>query len=102
MERRASADPEFGAALEAAHVRYSAERDAAIPEGMSPRPTGGVAGVRLGVKCLHAHYADHTAGNANPVGAVTAPWVEPLDCASGCVVETDGGVVANPQWSEPR
>jgi uncharacterized protein len=102
MERRANADSEFGAALEEAHARYSAERDAEIPEGATPRPTGGVAGVRLGVKCLHAHYADHAVGNANPVGEVTAPWVEPLDCTSACVVETPDGVIANPRWSEPR
>ncbi|HYD09382.1 MAG TPA: DUF501 domain-containing protein, partial [Acidimicrobiales bacterium] len=41
-----------------AHRRYAAERDAAIPPTWDgPRPSGGVAGTRKGVKCLHAHYA---------------------------------------------
>jgi len=57
------------AELAAAHARYAAERDAAIPPGhVGPRPTGGVAGTRRGVKCLHAHYAWHLAGGDDPVG----------------------------------
>ena len=59
-------------ALEAAHARYAAERDAALPAGHTgPRPAGGVGGTRRGVKCLHAHYAWHLAGGADPVGV----WV---------------------------
>ena len=55
--------------LAAAHVRYAAERDSAIPGGWAgPRPSGGVAGTRLGVKCLHAHYAWYLAGGDDPVG----------------------------------
>ena len=55
-----------------AHRRYAAERDALIPRDHDgPRPTGGVAGTRRGVKCLHAHYAWHLAGGDDPVGA----WV---------------------------
>ena len=102
MERRALADAAFGVALEEAHARYRSERDALVPEGAEPRPSGGVAGVRTGVKCLHAHYADHAAGNANPVGEVTAPWVEPLDCAMPCVVEGAQGAELNRRWAEPR
>ncbi len=98
MDRRAGIDASFRAALEAAHRRYASERDEQVPPGSDPAPTGGVAGSRGGVKCLHAHYADHAAGNANPVGAVVAPWVEPLDCDEACVV----GGVRNPDWSEPR
>ena len=53
----------------AAHLRYAAERDAAIPDGHTgPRPSGGVAGTRQGVKCLHAHYAYHLAGGDDAVG----------------------------------
>jgi uncharacterized protein len=55
--------------LGAAHLRYAAERDAAVPgrwEG--PRPAGGVGGTRQGVKCLHAHYAWYLAGGDDPVG----------------------------------
>lgn len=52
-----------------AHARYAAERDAAIPAGHTgPRPSGGVAGTREGVKCLHAHYAWYLAGGDDPVG----------------------------------
>lgn len=63
-------DPEE---LQRAHDRYAAERDAALPPGhRGPRPTGGVGGTRIGVKCLHAHYAWHLAGGDDPVGR----WVD--------------------------
>jgi hypothetical protein len=62
----AAVDPE---ALAAAHARYAAEREAAVPAGHSgPRPSGGVGGTRRGVKCLHAHYAWYLAGGDDPVG----------------------------------
>jgi hypothetical protein len=62
----AAVDPEL---LAAAHHRYAAERDAAVPPGHTgPRPTGGVGGTRQGVKCLHAHYAWYLAGGDDPVG----------------------------------
>jgi hypothetical protein len=52
-----------------AHRRYALERDADIPATHTgPRPHGGVAGTRTGVKCLHAHYAWHLAGGDDPVG----------------------------------
>lgn len=55
--------------LARAHARYAAERDAAIPAGYTgPRPSGGVGGTRVGVKCLHAHLAWHLAGGDDPVG----------------------------------
>jgi uncharacterized protein len=55
--------------IAAAHARYAAERDAAIrSDHTGPRPSGGVAGTREGVKCLHAHYAYHLAGGDDPVG----------------------------------
>lgn len=98
MDRHAGADAEFGAALQAAHVRYAAERDAAVPSGAHPAPSGGVAGATGGIKCLHAHYADHAAGNTNPVGELVAPWIEPLDCTVPCVIEG----ASNPRWREPK
>ena len=62
----AAIDP---ATLAAAHARYATERDAAIPaDHVGPRPSGGVGGTRIGVKCLHAHYAWHLAGGDDPVG----------------------------------
>ena len=102
MEWRADHVSEFGAALEAAHTRYAAERDALVPPDAEHRPTGGVAGTRVGVKCLHAHYADHRAGNDNPVGALVEPWVEPFGCVEPCVIPAGEGAVNNPAWSEPR
>ena len=61
------------AEIAAAHQRYAAERDAHLPVGFTgPRPSGGVGGTRLGVKCLHAHYGYFLAGGDDPVGR----WVE--------------------------
>ena len=62
----AAVDP---AEVARAHARHAAERDAALPPGYTgPRPSGGVAGTRQGVKCLHAHYAWHLAGGDDPIG----------------------------------
>ena len=59
-------------AIAAAHERYRAEREAELPVGWEgPRPSGGVGGTRVGIKCLHAHYAWFLAGGDDPVGA----WV---------------------------
>ena len=102
VERRAAADVGFAGRLEEAHRRYAAERDAALVGEPEPRPSGGVGGSRAGVKCLHAHYADHAAGNDNPVGEAVAPWVEPLDCAEPCVVDVAGRAVTNSRWREPK
>ncbi len=56
-------------ALAAAHRRAAAERESALPAGWKgPRPSGGVGGTRIGVKCLHCHYADFLAGTGDPVG----------------------------------
>lgn len=102
MTRKALDDGEFAARLAAADERYAADRDAAVPPGAAPAPEGGVGGaVGRGVKCLHAHYADHAAGGDNPVGEAVAPWVEPLDCLVPCVAEVDGEVAPNPAWREP-
>jgi hypothetical protein len=63
--------------LLAAHQAYATERDAHIPTQHSgPRPYGGVAGTRRGVKCLHAHYASWLVGNADPVGRWVATQLE--------------------------
>ena len=65
-QAEASVDP---AELAAAHARYAAEREGALPPGWAgPRPSGGVGGTRRGVKCLHAHYAWYLAGGDDPVG----------------------------------
>src|SRR5262245_27789283 len=55
--------------IAAAHRAYAIERDAEIPQShRGPRPSGGVGGTRVGVKCLHAHVAWFLAGGADPVG----------------------------------
>ena len=55
--------------IAAAHDRYATERDALIPaDHTGPRPFGGVAGTRIGVKCLHAHFGWWLAGGNDPVG----------------------------------
>jgi hypothetical protein len=66
--------------LAAAHERYAAERDAALPHDHDgPVPTGGVGGTRSGVKCLHAHYAWYLAGGDDPVGRWVAARLETID-----------------------
>lgn len=104
MEERARADPGFDRRLTAAHERYRTERDELIPEGATHRPSGGVAGASVGVKCLHAHYADYAAGAVaseprdNPVGELVAAEIEPLDCTVPCVMDNRRNV----EWVEPR
>jgi hypothetical protein len=79
-----------------------AERDALVAaDAPAALPSGGIGGTREGVKCLHAQYADHAAGNDNPIGELTAHQIEPLDCTVPCVVAVDGEVGANPDWVEP-
>ncbi|UCH48473.1 MAG: DUF501 domain-containing protein [Betaproteobacteria bacterium] len=81
--RRAS-DMVDAAELAAAHARYAAERDAAIPAGYAgPVPYGGVGGTRHGVKCLHAHYAWYLAGGDDPVGSWVAEQLAPSAGTAG-------------------
>lgn len=87
--RRAEAEIS-GVEIAAAHARYAADRDAAIPADHSgPRPSAGVGGTREGVKCLHAHLAFHLAGGDDAVGR----WVAAL-LASGA---GSGGRTAPPE-----
>jgi exopolyphosphatase/guanosine-5'-triphosphate,3'-diphosphate pyrophosphatase len=72
---RAERDPAFAEALERAHSEYAEERARDLAES---RDWGGVGGTRRGVKCLHAHYANHLAGGDDPVGAEVATQVEPI------------------------
>lgn len=65
-QAEAAVDPEV---LAAAHAAYAAERDGAVSvDHVGPRPSGGVGGTRKGVKCLHAHLANHLATGDDPVG----------------------------------
>jgi hypothetical protein len=71
---QAAVDPDV---LQAAHDTYAAERDGEIPRSRpGPRPSGGVGGTRVGVKCLHAHYAFFLAGGDDPVGHWTHSQLE--------------------------
>lgn len=73
-QAEAEVDPEE---LQEAHQRYAAERDSLLPPGYEGhRPSGGVAGTRTGVKCLHAHYAWLLAGGDDPVGRWVAEHLE--------------------------
>lgn len=64
------AEAEIGLdALAVVHDRYAAEREQQIPrEHVGARPSGGVGGTRVGVKCLHAHYAHWLVLGDDPVG----------------------------------
>lgn len=102
-DRDIADNPALLAAWEVAMERYQRERDERIPVGWEgPRPSGGIAGSRHGVKCLHAQYADTAGGNENPIGARVAEAIEPLDCQVPCVAPVDGVLARNPMWGEPR
>lgn len=89
-ERRLESDAALARDMVAAHERYR--------EARGGSHAGGIAGIRgEGLKCLHAHFAHHHAGGANPVGRGVGEIVEPLDCSSPCV--TDGA--RDPAWREP-
>jgi exopolyphosphatase / guanosine-5'-triphosphate,3'-diphosphate pyrophosphatase len=88
---RAREDRGFGVALEEAHRAYAEERGRWAPQA---RRWGGVGGSRTGVKCLHAHYANHVAGGKDPVGSWVAGRVEPVheqEDRSGRVAAVDIG-----------
>lgn len=96
-------DPDLAGSFAEAMSRYESDRDRLIPsDWRGPRPSGGIAGSRGGVKCLHAQYADSAAGNENPIGADVATRIEPLDCTVPCVISTGEGAERNEEWTEPR
>ncbi len=67
-------------AIAVVHDAYRADRDATLPaDHLGPFPTGGVGGTRIGVKCLHAHYAYLLAGGDDPVGR----WIDDQLRATG-------------------
>ncbi|CAN5527441.1 DUF501 domain-containing protein [soil metagenome] len=67
-----------------AHDAYAADRDADLPEDWTgPRPSAGVGGTRVGVKCLHAHYGWWLAGGPDPVGAWVAEHLAAGDGDAG-------------------
>ncbi len=54
--------------LRATHEEYARRRQALVSRHDAVAPSGGVAGTRRGVKCLHAHLANFLVGAADPVG----------------------------------
>jgi exopolyphosphatase/guanosine-5'-triphosphate,3'-diphosphate pyrophosphatase len=75
LEDRIGDDPSFARNVELAHREYARERGRWLAEAEA---WGGVGGTGRGVKCLHAHYANHVAGGDDPVGAWVAERVEPV------------------------
>jgi exopolyphosphatase/guanosine-5'-triphosphate,3'-diphosphate pyrophosphatase len=75
LNERYEADPEFHRALDETHRAYANERGR-FSDGADA--WGGVGGTRVGLKCLHAHYAYHLAGGKDPVGSWVAERVEPV------------------------
>ncbi len=85
LNRRAEDEPDLADGLARAHEGYARERARGHP---AARSFGGVGGTRTGVKCLHAHYANHLAGGDDVVGAWVAERVEPVHA------ERDGRLAA--------
>ena len=89
LNQRLEADPGFAEAVAHAHAEYARERARDDP---SAEWHGGVGGTRKGLKCLHAHYANHLAGGDDVVGAWLAETVEPIhDERPGRVAAVDQG-----------
>jgi exopolyphosphatase / guanosine-5'-triphosphate,3'-diphosphate pyrophosphatase len=75
LNRRIETDPAFADAVARAHAEYARERGR---ERAEAEAFGGVGGTRTGLKCLHAHYANHLAGGDDVVGAWVAERIEPV------------------------
>ncbi len=96
FEAKMAADSTLQAEMIAAHEAYATERG---------NEHGGVAGIAnwQRVKCLHAHFAHHAAGGANPAGAAAAAEIEPLHCTVPCAVqEQHGGDSETEDATEPQ
>ena len=91
LNERFDDDAAFRADVERAHAEAAVERERLLP---GSRDQGGVGGTRRGVKCLHAHYANHLAGGDDAVGAWVADRVEPIhasDASSERIAVVDQG-----------
>ena len=75
LNERVEAEPAFGEAVARSHAEYARERARDHP---GAEAFGGVGGTRTGLKCLHAHYANHLAGGDDVVGAWVAGEIEPV------------------------
>ena len=101
LRARLRDDAELAAAYAEAHARYVAERDAI--EVLEPAASAG--GMPDRIKCLHALYA-HEKADANPIGAIVAERIEPLECPGPCVADLGTGeleaVPGHPGWKGKR
>jgi len=90
FNQRFDEDADFARSVESAHAEYARERARNFPDAAG---LGGVGGTRKGVKCLHAHYANHLAGGDDPVGSWVASRVEPVhgEPVGGRVAAIDQG-----------
>lgn len=89
LNDRLTEETDLSAAVERAHEEHAKERARGHP---GAEAFGGVGGTRTGVKCLHAHYANHIAGGEDPVGSWTAERIEPIhDERPGRVAAIDQG-----------
>jgi exopolyphosphatase/guanosine-5'-triphosphate,3'-diphosphate pyrophosphatase len=75
LNERYDADRDFAAAVDRAHAEAAEERGRLLA---AAREWGGVGGTRRGIKCLHAHFANHLVGGDDVVGAAVADAVEPI------------------------
>jgi exopolyphosphatase/guanosine-5'-triphosphate,3'-diphosphate pyrophosphatase len=75
LNQRFDTDDAFHGHVERAHAEAAAERERMLA---GTGEWGGVGGTRRGLKCLHAHYANHLAGGDDVVGAWVAGEVEPI------------------------
>lgn len=82
------------------HRRYETERNTAIADDHEgPRPSGGVGGTRIGVKCLHAHVANELAGGDDAIGRWTLARV-PAG-TPGAPAPAPGDSDAEARYAEP-
>jgi exopolyphosphatase / guanosine-5'-triphosphate,3'-diphosphate pyrophosphatase len=89
LNEQLESDLGFAEAVAQAHAEYARERARDDP---AAERHGGVGGTRKGLKCLHAHYANHLAGGDDVVGAWVAGTVEPIhDERPGRVAAVDQG-----------
>jgi exopolyphosphatase/guanosine-5'-triphosphate,3'-diphosphate pyrophosphatase len=75
LNERFDTDATFRADVERAHAEAAEDRARLLP---AARGWGGVGGTRRGLKCLHAHYANHLSGGDDVVGARVAGQIEPV------------------------
>jgi exopolyphosphatase/guanosine-5'-triphosphate,3'-diphosphate pyrophosphatase len=89
LNERIEAERDLAFAVDRAHAEYARERARDDPRAEA---FGGVGGTRTGLKCLHAHYANHLAGGDDQVGRWTAERVEPIHAErTGRVAAIDQG-----------